>query len=77
MEKDELLNCPFCGFPAELRKEYSEIKDCFYLCVRCSSCYAKSRTYKTAIDPDEIPGLTEKAIAKWNCRCPEGAVKLE
>jgi len=72
-----LRECPFCGSPASLVMEYADKKGCWYLQAKCSGCFTRSRTYKTFIDPKEVPGLIDSAVADWNRRTDDGNTVTE
>lgn len=64
--KTKLKPCPFCGGEAELIPILMDY-DTAESFVRCRNCFAKGKTYKTAVRGEDK--LREKqAIAAWNRR---------
>lgn len=70
----KIKTCPHCGGQAFLNMNFSHKWNCWYVAVRCDSCGAQGRSYRTDKDPTNAPEESlscKNAIRGWNMRVVE------
>jgi len=62
VNENELLNCPFCGSPAQLQDQSNYIHG--NMIVRCTNCRILT-----------FPGPEYKVVSAWNKRTENGRIE--
>lgn len=64
----ELKECPHCGGIAKIMTRYSLRSECYYTFIKCKTCGAQSKSFRSLDDQEEYSSAAINAAANWNLR---------
>lgn len=74
MGKLEIKRCPHCNGSSELRVNYNEKTNLYFVFVKCDVCGAQSPYTSSYVDPEAHDWNTsscKKVVEAWNLRYHE------